>query len=354
MDSLQFVPILVVGFAAALGLTPLSRAIAFRLGVIDKPNPARKIHVEAKPLMGGLAIYLAFALSLLLFSPPQHIVELGAVVSGAGMLSLVGLADDRFNLGIGIRLVAQSIAALVLIAAGIQIHLFNVFVIDAVITLLWVVSLTNAMNFMDNMDGLSAGITAIAAGFFTLMAVNEQLTLVSSLAAAMAGSAIGFLIYNFNPASTFMGDMGSLVLGFVLSVLGIKLQFGTQPLSVTWMVPILVLGIPITDLVLIVVTRLLEGRSPFQGGKDHSSHRLMSLGLSQRQTLFVLYGLSLLFGTFGVLVSILPTEPALAAGLIGLLSMAGVFIFMFWVRWRSKGRDKAISAASTDHSTSSH
>ena len=117
------------------------------------------------------------------------------------------------------------------------------------------------------------------------------------------GSAVGFLIYNFNPASSFMGDMGALVLGFVLAVLGIKLKFGAQPPSVTWMVPLLVLALPLFDISLVVFTRIMEGRSPGQAGKDHTSHRLMSLGLSQRWTLFVLYGACLFFGTLGVLVS---------------------------------------------------
>ncbi len=338
MDSLQFVPILVVGFITSLSLTPLSRIIAFKLGVVDKPNPQRKIHVEAKPLMGGLAIYGAFALSLLLFSPPQHIVELGAVLSGAGMLAIVGLADDRYNLGVVVRLVAQSAAAVVLILAGIQIHLFNIAPLDMLLTLFWVVGLTNALNFMDNMDGLAAGMAGIAASWFTLLAFNEGLTLVSSLAAALAGSAVGFLIYNFNPASLFMGDMGALVLGFVLAALGIKLEFGTQPLNVTWMVPILVLAVPLTDTTLVVFTRLREGRSPFQGGKDHSSHRLMSMGFNQRVTLFILYGLAILFGALAFLVSTLDPQTAFIVGVIGLGAMAGFFALMVWVRGKYQKR----------------
>ncbi len=338
MDSLQFIPILVVGFITSLSLTPLSRIIAFKLGVVDKPNPQRKIHVEAKPLMGGLAIYGAFALSLLLFSPPQHIVELGAVLSGAGMLAIVGLADDRYNLGVVVRLIAQSAAALVLILAGIHIRLFNIPVLDYAFTLFWVVGLTNALNFMDNMDGLAAGMAAIAASWFTLLAFNEGLTLVSSLAAALAGSAVGFLIYNFNPASLFMGDMGALVLGFVLAALGIKLEFGTQPLNVTWMVPLLVLAVPLTDTMLVVFTRLREGRSPFQGGKDHSSHRLMSMGFNQRVTLLILYGLAILFGALAFLVSTLDPQTAFIVGVIGLGAMAGFFALMVWVRAKYQKR----------------
>ena len=121
---MEYVPIMIVGFAASLGLTPISRTIAMRLGVVDKPNQ-RKIHFDHKPMMGGLAIYVAFALALLMFSPPQHLVELGAVLSGAALLALIGLLDDRYNLGIRVRLVAMSVAAVVLLLAGIQIRLFG-------------------------------------------------------------------------------------------------------------------------------------------------------------------------------------------------------------------------------------
>jgi len=338
MDTMQFVPILVVGFAAALGLTPLSRHVAMRFGVVDKPNQ-RKIHRDDKPLMGGLAIYLAFALALLLFSRPPY-VELGAILAGASLLALVGLLDDRYGLGIKIRLVAMAVAALILIASGIQVKMFNTPWIDVPVTILWVVTITNALNFLDNMDGLTAGLTAIAAGFFMVIALSQQLTLVSSLAAALLGSAIGFLTYNFNPASIFMGDMGALVLGFVLAVLGIKIKFGVQPPSVTWMVPLLVLALPIFDICLVVFTRLIEGRSPGQAGKDHTSHRLLSLGLSQRQTLFVLYGGCIFFGLLGLVVSAAPPQIALGVGLGGLTLLGILFVLMMLLRRRQISRQQ--------------
>lgn len=304
-----------------------------RLGVVDKPNQ-RKIHQDHKPLMGGLAIYGALVVSLLLFSPPQHMRELGAILAGASFLAIVGLLDDRYNLGIRIRLVAMIIASLGLVAAGISIQLFKSPWIDIPITILWVLTITNAANFMDNMDGLTAGFTTIAAGFFVVIAFSQGLTLVTSLAAALAGSAVGFLIYNFNPSSIFMGDMGALVLGFVLAVLGIKLKFGTQPLNVTWMIPILVLALPLFDITLVVVTRILEGRSPAQAGKDHTSHRLMSVGFSQRQTLFILYGTCAIFGSLGVIVGAAPVDIALKIGIAGLCFLALLFLLMMWIRVR--------------------
>ena len=342
MDALQFVPILVVGFAAALGMTPLSRVIALRLGVVDKPNQ-RKVHLDNKPMMGGLAIYASFAVALLLISPPEYLFEFVALLSGSAFLALVGLVDDRYTLGIKPKLVAQVLAALVLIASGIQVKMFNLPLIDYSLTILWVVGITNALNFLDNIDGLAAGLSAIAAGFFTLISFAEGLTLVSALAAALTGSAVGFLIYNFNPASSFMGDMGSMVLGFVLATLGIKLEFGAQPPSVTWMVPLLVLALPLFDISLVVFTRLLEGRSPGQAGKDHTSHRLMSLGLSQRWTVLVLYGGCIFFGILAFLVSTEEPRRALVLGLGGLTLLAALFAFMMYVRRRYQlGGEKAV------------
>ncbi len=331
MDALQFVPILVVGFATSLGLTPLSRAIALRLGVVDKPSQ-RKLHLDNKPMMGGLAIYVSFALALLLLSPPQYLVQFGALLSGSAFLALVGLVDDRFVLSARSKAAAEVIATLVLIASGIHVQMFNNPLIDYPLTILWVFTITNAVNFLDNMDGLAAGLSAIAAGYFMLIAYTQGLSLVSALAAALAGSAVGFLIYNFNPASSFMGDMGALVLGFVLATLGIKLTFQARPPSITWMVPLLVLALPLFDISLVVVTRLLEGRSPGQAGKDHTSHRLLSLGLSQRAAALVLYGGCLFFGGLAYLVSAEPVPLALAIGLGGLALLGVLFVLMMLVR----------------------
>lgn len=333
MDTLAFIPILIVGFAFSLGLTPLSRALALRLGVVAIPSQ-RNIHKDYKPLMGGMAMYLAFAAALLLFSPPDYVAELLVLIGGAAFLALVGLIDDRYNLGIRVRLLAQVITALSMAALGVSIRLFGTPLLDVPLTVVWVCAITNAVNFLDNMDGLAAGLTAIAAAGFTAVAFSQGLELVSMLAAALAGSAVGFLIYNFNPASSFMGDMGSLVLGFVLSALAIKLEFGTQPLSVTWMVPVLVLALPIIDINLVMLTRLLEGRSLGQGGKDHSSHRLMALGLSQRQTLFVLYAFCALYAALAYIVSTAPPATALLIGIGGLAGMGVVFVLLMWVRRR--------------------
>lgn len=307
METLQFFPALVLGFAASLGLTPLSRQIAMRLGVVDKPNQ-RKIHHDHKPLMGGLAIYLAFALAILLFSPPRHVVQLGAVLAGSAFVALIGLLDDRYNLGIRVRLIAVFIAATGVYASGVSFAPTDFWPINYIITVFWILAITNAVNFLDNMDGLAAGTSSVAAFFFLLIAIVHQLSLVSVLAAALLGSAVGFLIYNFAPSSTFMGDMGALTLGFVLSVLGIKLDMIAPPLDPAWFAPLFVLALPAFDINLVVWTRISEGRSPGEAGKDHTSHRLMARGLSHRKTAVVLYAACGLFGLAALTITVAPPE----------------------------------------------
>ncbi len=178
----------------------------------------------------------------------------------------MGLLDDRYDLPARPRLLVQIIAALGIVVTGVQMHLTGIGLIDVPVTVIWIVAITNATNYLDNMDGQSAGVAAIAAFFFMLIAFTQNLSLVSSLAAAVLGSALGFLVYNFNPSSTFMGDMGALPLGFILAVLAIKLEFD-QPFSLRWLISVFVLMLPVMDINLVTWTRLFEGRSPARGGQ---------------------------------------------------------------------------------------
>lgn len=336
MDArLQFIPVMIVGFGAALCLTPLTRQIAMRLGVTAAPNK-RNIHRRHVPLMGGAAIYLAFVLSVLLFSPPDHLVELGAIVAGATMLALIGYLDDRRHLSPRIRLLVMTVAAAVAVLSGVQIRLFGTPYIDIPLTLFWIVALINAINWIDNMDGLAAGAAAITSAFFLLLALSQGQILVSMLAAAIFGSAFGFLIYNFNPSSTFMGDMGAYTLGFVLAILAIKLKFAAQPLNVTWMVPVFVLALPILDINLAIFTRLIERRPLMLAAKDHVSHRLLRLGWTQRQTLALLYLFCIAYGFVALGISQAPADQALAIGGVALVSLGLIFCALVIIRWRGR------------------
>lgn len=339
MDIAQFFPVMLAGFAAAVGFTPITKRLAVVLGVLDQPS-ARKVHQTPTPLMGGLAIYGALVLALLLFSPPFYLVELGAILAGATWLVLVGFVDDRRGMLPLVKLGGQMIAAIVLVLAGIQVRIFPSQALNVAFTLLWIVFIINAMNFQDNMDGLAAGITAIASIAFFVMAVQQELSLVGSMAAALGGASIGFLIYNFNPASSFMGDMGSMVLGFLLAVLAIKLNFRVpaERQVITWMVPVVVLGLPIFDAALVILTRLIEGRSPMMGGKDHTSHRLVSLGLSQRAAVLALYAVCAALGVAAVRLSHanISEGAMIGAGLAG--AAAAAFVFLNWAYLRNRRR----------------
>lgn len=339
MNMTQFFPVMIAGFAAAVGFTPLTRRLAFRFGVLDQPSQ-RKVHKTPTPLMGGLAIYGAFVVALILFSPPLYLIEFGAVLAGTTWLTLVGFIDDRNGMKPWIKMLAQVAAALILVAAGIHIRIFSSDVLNVSLTLFWIVGITNAVNFQDNIDGLAAGIAAIASIFFFAMAVREELSLVSSLAAAMAGASVGFLIYNFNPALTFMGDMGSMVLGFVLAVLAIKLDFNVPKdrQVITWMVPVVVLGLPIFDTTLVVFTRLRERRSPLQGGKDHTSHRLVRLGLSHRNAVLTLYAVCIVLGFTAILLSHASITQGLIIGLV--LGIVGSSAFVFLERIYAKQQNQ--------------
>lgn len=346
----DYMPVLAVGFAASVGLAPLTRQFARRIGLVDKPS-ARKVHEAPIPLMGGLSIYLAFLLALLMFgNQPAHFNELTAIVLCASFLTFVGFWDDRKELRPRTKYAAQLLVAFFCAAVGLRVDLFGNLLLDVALTVFWFVGIINAVNFLDNMDGLAAGSSAIAAFFLFLLSALQGQTLVSSLSAALCGALIGFLIYNFNPASMFMGDMGALPIGFLLAVLGLKLRFATQVPAASWMIPILVLGLPIFDTSLVVFTRLREGRSPAQGGKDHSSHRLVAMGLHPRLAVITLYAACVLFGTAAVLISYAPLEAALLMGGGVAVAAAGTFIILEVVRIKQQRKVRAAAQPPTHQS----
>lgn len=329
----QFAPILVVAFAIALGMTPVSRQVAMRLGVIDRPKK-RNITKAPTPMLGGLAIFTAYSLSLFLFMPSTLYGTWAYIWAGTALLGITGAIDDRYDLSWRVKMPVMMLSAVLMLFAGININLFQTPLIDFPITIIWLVALINAVNFMDNMDGLSSGLSAIAGGFFVLLGLAQNLPLVTCIGAAILGSALGFLTFNFNPASTFMGDMGALALGYNLGILGILIEFDTRPIGITWMIPILVLALPIFDINLVVFTRLREGRSPVDAGKDHTSHRLLSAGFSARMTLLILYSVCLLFGSLGILISTYPDLTAWLIGVGSLFLLMLLFILMMYIRGR--------------------
>src|SRR5664279_2893420 len=208
----QYLPVILSAGLLAFLVTPLTRILARRLGMLDQPG-LRKAHRSPVPLLGGLAMYLALAITFIAFGGRDWRIEGLGIMGGATLLFLTGFWDDRYGMPVSIKLAAQILAAVSVMLAGIQVQLFGLWWLDAALTLMWIVGITNAVNLMDNMDGLAAGITLVAALFFFAMAALEGQGLVAGLAAALAGAAAGFLFYNFAPAVSFMGDAGSLTLG---------------------------------------------------------------------------------------------------------------------------------------------
>ena len=317
----------------AVGSTPVMRRLALHLDVTDQPN-ARKVHSVPVPLLGGAAIYISFIVALLLFGDRRYVNEVVGIFAGATMVSLMGVVDDRWGLGSYVKLLGQLAAAGILIYSGVQVRLFYGWQ-DIVLTVLWVVGITNALNLLDNMDGLSGGIAAIAATFFTLLSGLSDQYLVGALAAALAGACAGFLFYNWNPAHIFMGDTGSLFLGFLLSAVAIKLRFPSNSNTVTWMIPVLVMAVPIFDTTLVFISRLRRGQNPLTTpGKDHLSHRLAVLTGSKREAVLICY---LIAGAVGLVGVFLIDASASEARFIGAAMVALVGASVWWLEFRNGG-----------------
>ncbi len=335
---MTFPPDLIAFGVALLGslfLTIPVRHLAVRYGMVDHPGP-RKVHVRPMPLLGGIAIYLGFvfAIVLALDRVPQQ--QIAGIVAGATLLAMVGFLDDGGLLHHQVKLfIGMPIAALFLLASGIRAQFFVWFIpgvsgviLDSCLTVLWVVGITASFSILDHMDGLCAGIAAVAAGFFTLSAALSGQTLVRTLGAATLGAALGFLRWNFSPAKIFMGDGGAMFLGFLMATLGLKIRPDGAQFPVTWIVPILILGVPTFDTILVSISRSRRGLVPFTSpGKDHTAHRLSNLGLGHRGAVLSLYALAILLGGVAVLIPRLSTMTAyVLVGSIAVFGLVGILL----------------------------
>jgi len=293
-----------VGFTVFL--TPLALRLARRRNLMDMPGPG-KSHTEAVPYLGGVAIVVAFSLVILaagLLRPNGANTKALVVTLGLGVaLALMGLVDDLRGLPVWVRIIVEVTAGVVVYTTGTEAHLAGAgYGLDFVVTVGWVVGITNAFNLLDNMDGLSAGVAAIASFWLFVVGVVNGQYFVAILALALVGCAAGFLRHNRFPARIYMGDAGSLYLGFVLSVLALHLR-SYQSLRLTFLVPIMVLAVPIFDTTLVVVARLLHHRSPFHGDRDHTSHRLVFVGLPVPGAVALIYAFTMATGWLGVIMA---------------------------------------------------
>jgi UDP-GlcNAc:undecaprenyl-phosphate GlcNAc-1-phosphate transferase len=284
-----------VAFTAAALLMPAVIALAQRFGFVAHPKEDRW-HSRPTALMGGIGVYLAVSLSWLLAPAPGF--EILTVWLAGTLMFITGLVDDVRDISPATKLVAQIAAASLLFYGGLRLDLGGPMWLGYAVTLLWVVGVTNAVNLLDNMDGLAAGITAIAAGVLgAVVALRGDLGS-AALAWGLSAGAVGFLLYNFNPARVFMGDSGSLFLGISIAALSLAVPLHGTPSEVVlvFLVPAAVMAVPIFDTTLVTAKRILSGRPVSQGGRDHSSHRLVWLGLSERRAVLTLYAVSALFG----------------------------------------------------------
>ena len=322
-----------IALVASLMLVVPVRALALRVGMVDLPGP-RKVHLTPNPLLGGLAMYVAVVIAVLFaFNGPARAQIVGILI-GATLVAAFGILDDRGLLHHQVKLfVGMPLAGAILLVSGIRTQVFSVLLggrsgdfLDAALTIVWVVGITASFSILDHMDGLCAGVAAMASVFFSMLAYLNGHTLVTTLAAAVLGAAAGFLRWNFKPAKIFMGDGGAMFLGFLMATLGLKLRLENSNHFSAWLAPVLILGVTIFDTTLVTISRARRGLLPFTTpGKDHAAHRLSNLGLGHRGAVLTLYLLGALGGGSAVLVSYLSEGKSLFVGALALgVIFAGV------------------------------
>jgi UDP-GlcNAc:undecaprenyl-phosphate GlcNAc-1-phosphate transferase len=301
-----------LAFVVSFFMTPPVKSFAERVGAMDVPRDSRRVHDHPIPRMGGLAIFVGFVLSVIVFV--SFDTQVMGLLVGALIIAAMGAVDDIMNLNPWVKLAGQVLAALVSIRCGIVFNAIsnpNFLSLNTTIpigwlalpmTVLWIVACTNAVNLIDGLDGLAVGVSAISSLTMMVVSIFVAEPNISFILAALCGACIGFMPYNVNPAKIFMGDIGSQFLGFVLANVSIMGLFKLHTV-ITFIVPVLAMAIPLADTVFAFFRRLVHGQSPFHADKGHFHHRLLAMGLNQKQAVAVLYGISAVLGLLGVLLA---------------------------------------------------
>lgn len=325
-------------FLLAFSLTPPVRRLALRLGALDVPGDPRRVHDRPIPRLGGLTIFLSFVLTTLLFAPRDP--RITGILLGAVIIAAMGALDDLISLNAWLKLLEQLVAALVAVRCGVVFRVLSdpialsgggtveVGALAVPLTVLWIVACTNAVNLMDGLDGLAAGISLVSALSMLAASALAAEPAVTLLLAALAGACLGFLPFNMYPAGIFMGDVGSQLLGYLLGTVSILGLFKLHA-AVTFLAPLLAMALPLTDTVFAFCRRVLRGQSPFRADRGHLHHRLLALGLSQRQAVALMVGASAALGLLAILLA--GNSPALRAGclLFALAVFAGAWLYGF-------------------------
>lgn len=301
-----------VAFIIAFSSTPIVKSFAQKVGAIDVPNEARRVHDHPIPRMGGLAIFFGFVISVVLFADITKQIQ--GILIGCVIIVATGVVDDIVSLNAWVKLGLQLAAAIVAVCHGVVIEVLmnpNVFsetqhlvlgVLSIPVTVIWIVGITNAVNLIDGLDGLACGVSAISCVTMLVTALLIAEGNVAVILAALAGACIGFIPYNFNPAKIFMGDTGALLLGYVLATMSVVGLFKFYAV-VTFAVPLLAMALPLMDTLFSIVRRLLRGQSPMHPDRGHFHHRLIDMGLTQKQAVSVLYSISAILGLLAVVIT---------------------------------------------------
>lgn len=314
----------VIAFVFSFAMTPVVKRFAFKIKAIDVPRDNRRMHKRPIPRLGGLAIIFGFMVSILCFG--EMTKSLAATLIGAMIIAVMGIVDDVKALDAKPKFLIQIIAALIVVLFGeLRIKVFTNPIIwsglpyivlpewvSIVFSVLWIVFITNAVNFIDGLDGLAAGVSAIMTVSMVFIAGRLGEYSVAIIGTALMGACFGFLPYNFNPAKIFMGDTGSTFLGFILATLSIQGVFKSYAV-ISFAVPLLILGLPLFDAIFAMIRRIMKGQSPMHADRGHLHHRLIDMGFSQKQTVFILYAIS---GVLGITAVILAESGALRAVLL--------------------------------------
>lgn len=301
---------LVCAAVVSCALTPLVKVLAKKVGAMDVPKDERRMHRVPIPRMGGMAIFLGFMVSVLIFQKLSISAELQGILLGAVIIVILGVMDDILTLPALPKFCVQIAAAVIVVLYGCRIEHFMGFALpdwlSYPVTVIWIVAITNAINFIDGLDGLAAGVSAISAGTMLIVALllvpDPTAMICAVLLAALVGACVGFIPYNFNPATIFMGDTGSTFLGFMLACISVFGLFKTYAV-ISFAVPFLVLGLPIFDICFAVIRRVAKGQSPMHADRGHVHHRLIDMGFSQKQAVAISYLLSAILGLSAVVLT---------------------------------------------------
>ena len=330
---------LAAAFVISFAATPVVRSFAKQVGAVDIPDNKRHIHTHPIPRMGGLAIFLGFLLSVLLFA--NITPQVRGILLGAILIVVVGAIDDVLNLNAWLKFCVQIVAAVIAVLSGVIINVVSnpllitgeqaitIGILAVPVTILWIVGVTNSVNLIDGLDGLACGVSAIASLSMLVvsMLVSEANSNVAVILAALCGGCLGFIPYNLNPAKIFMGDTGALLLGYVLATASVIGMFKFYAI-VTFILPVLALAVPLSDTIFAFTRRIMRGQSPFHADRGHFHHKLLDIGLNQKQAVAVLYAVSAILG----LTAVVLTSSGIVRIVLAIVAFAiavGIWLFVF-------------------------